>query len=501
MIDIFADLRGAGGGAMGSFFGDGSDGDLNPATVLLSGVTAPNGGTTSNLFDLNSGTVFTTGILSSASDQVVLQVDFGVPQFISNLMTGFKLWRCSLSVGTRSFTCQYSDDGSTWTDRTTSTLSTTVQEFNGGGHTSPHRYWRFILKAGGSNCTLTAQGLSINWISSDLQTTLVWRILYPVTDQTGIAIKQFTSLTLPVGYEMMTDNPCRGLIIYSHGDVGVSGKIDMSQKAGIGGDNIAPLLITKETSTGTPTIDKYYLLTNVLQTLRGGSGGSGGFGGGYAGATGRQSTTGSGGSGRINAGGFGGGGSGGGSSGFSKAGGIGGNIDYAELGGGKVTYFRSTSCLAFANASNGGGGIGVSSGTSGTVWGGKCNGGGGGGSGSCDNTATPNGGDGQYAGGFVCIISGGNVTINSGGLIKADGGNGGNGGNGAGTGSCGGGGGGGGSGGGVVAIYYKVTYTNSGSISVNGGIGGIGGLQITSGESGGAGTSGSVGTIFTQQVV
>ena len=195
----------------------------------------------------------------------------------------------------------------------------------------------------------------------------------------------------------------------------------MSKKAGLAPNgNIIPMVISKYLIDGTGTgkaIDKFLQLTTKLAAIKGGAGGNGGYGGGYSGSTGRQSSVGIGGAGRINQGGFGGGGSGGAN---ITPGGIGGSIAYAEIGGGQIPA-SARSMAGLVNGINGIGGIGnnrltttLSSQVSGIARGA---GGGGTGSGSAFNTA-----DTEYAGGFLLIIAHGNITINSGAYLKANGG-------------------------------------------------------------------------------
>ncbi|MCD9025737.1 LamG domain-containing protein [Cohnella silvisoli] len=716
-------------GGLTNYFGDGSDGAFNPATVLSTGTTAPNGGTVANLWDGVGGTTFTTGSLSSASEQTLLTIDFGVNFNSYAYIQQFTLFLSTISTGAaRNLVLYRSTDNATWVQvGTPQSITTSAANPFFSGINSTFRYWQIRLAAGGSTCTLTCQGIGIN---STSQPT-IWNITFPVTTHSGICIKQFSSLTLPSGYTMITDNPCRGLIIYCQGNADISGTIDMSQKAGLAPNGeMIPMLITKKaqysaktstllhfnnntnddqgrtwfnnggaaydatnkkfgsnaisfngstqyvstntsddfsfgnedftidfwarpttmgtsaylfgsfdasqtngtlmvekqtndklrlyywlagnassfsvsgpttlvvntwyhiavvryrgvltlylngvpeasvnvqgaihrcdtggfnignggnlgvsyfagqidefrvvkgkamytanftpptseftytaTYTDTPkTLEKYYQLTAVLQALRGGYGGNGGYGGGYSGSTGRQSSVGIGGGGRQNLGGFGGGGSGGANGLNAVVGGIGGSIEYAELGGGDVlplTFTTSTSrdldpIHTFNGAGGVGSGVASSAVTTSAGKGGKCRGGGGGGSGGHQATTSVNGNsgsDGQHAGGFIGLIINGNISINSSGVVKANGGNGG-----AGsassvtTNSGGGGGGGGGSGGGVIAFYYKGTFTNNGTIQVNGGSGGSGGALFGAGEAGGSGTSGSVGTIHTQQI-
>lgn len=369
----------------------------------------------------------------------------------------------------------------------------------------------YTLRYNGTNFILQGEGGIDSFFGdgSDGVLDTTENVIFSVTPHTGIVIKQYQSIKINAGHIVTVDNPCRGLILYSQGDVVISGTIDMSKKAGFGSGEIPPLVITKS------KLDKYNRIATVLQALKGGNGGNGGYGGGWYGLY--RSSGGTGGPGRLLAGGYGGGGGGGCAMGYT--GGNGGSIPYADIGGGDTTQgSRVTTASSYTRGNFGIKGI-HGSGGSGAVYsssdgrvsgtGGKCNGGGGGGSGGVSETSTYyNGDDGEYAGGAVIIISGGNVTINSGGVIAANGGNGGNGSNAANgsaiTGASGGGGG-GGAGGGIVAIFYKGSFVNNGTIQVNGGVGGSGGAYSQGGnyghENGAPGTSGSVGTIYTEKIV
>ncbi|ARU60489.1 hypothetical protein CBW65_04925 [Tumebacillus avium] len=112
---------------------------------------------------------------------------------------------------------------------------------------------------------------------------------------------------------------------------------------------------------------------------------------------------------------------------------------------------------------------------------------------------------------MILIIAKGNIIVNTGGKITANGANGGNGGSGVGFADTGsaviayGGGGGGGCGGGCVYLLHKGTHSNSGSITVNGGLGGTRGNYFKYGSTGSAsvadpGQPGTNGTIFTKQL-
>ncbi|MCD9024303.1 LamG domain-containing protein [Cohnella silvisoli] len=242
-------------GGLTNFFGDGSDGAFNPATILSTGTTAPNGGTVANLWDMNAGTIFTTSTLSNASDQVLFQIDFSSQQYLSGSAgsspTGMRIFVGTISVGTRTLSLQWSDNASTWTEVGTTPITTADANSGLSGGNQYRRYWRLVLKAGGSNCTFSCQGVAINYNGAiapfDTQTNFVWRLMYPVTIHSGIVIKQYSSLTLPAGYAMTTDSPCRGLIIYCQGNADITGTIDMSQKAGLAPNGeVIPMLVTKK---------------------------------------------------------------------------------------------------------------------------------------------------------------------------------------------------------------------------------------------------------------
>lgn len=722
-VTPFFILRSSGG--LDSFFGDGSDGTIPNLNAVT---TAPNGGTVANLWDMNAGTVFTTGVLSAASDQVVFSIDFGSPQLFLGTFNNI-FYNGVISTGTtRNLVCQFSDDNVIWTDGSTGTVTTTpADRYTTMNSTSPHRYMRILLKAGGSSCTFSCNGVTLNYLATmgDTQTTKVFRILVPSTLNGAAIVKQYTDFNLPLGYEITTQNPNQGLIIYSQADITNAGIIDMSQKAGLAPNgNAIPMLITKSayktaktssllhfdnnitdaqgrvwtnngaatfdatnkkfgthaisfngtnqwidtpasddfsfgsedftidfwvrptnfatngmifasydgatninrvtmqldtngklnfnvfdrnqnisltlqspnaitlnqfshicitrvnnvtnmfiggavvnsaldgtnylltnkmtigrygnssslyfagqidefriikgkamyTANFTPptaeytyvpsfidtpkTLEKYFQLTNVLQTLRGGYGGNGGYGGGYNGSTGRQSSVGIGGAGRQNLGGFGGGGSGGGSGlPGGSGGGIGGSILNAEIGGGLILSqtMQTTVGLEITGQSgiNGCGGRGnwysntanyLSYSGTGFAYGGGTGGTGG----AYASTVAQNFSvASQYSGGFLMLVLKNNIT-NSG-IIRSNGGSGSNGTSAVGT-SGGGGGGGGGAGGGVIALFYGNAYSNTGTVQVLGGAGGTGGAGVGTGEAGGAGTSGSVGTIHTQKL-
>ena len=242
-------------GGLDDFFGDGSDGAFNPDLNAMT--TAPNGGTVANLWNGGVSGYFTTGTLSSTSDQVVFQIDFGSPTAINSTngtLYPLNLYNVIISTGSaRTLNLEWSNDGLTWTvlggSNPTATTSYGDKTFgSGGGYEASRvaRYIRLVLKAGGSSCTLSIQGAVLNWMTGDIFTNKIWNIIIPVTPQSGVAVKQYSSFNLPAKYTISTDNPCRGLMLYSQGNTTVNGTIDMSQKAGLApnGETI-PMVITK----------------------------------------------------------------------------------------------------------------------------------------------------------------------------------------------------------------------------------------------------------------
>lgn len=241
----------SGGTTIASFFGDGSDGTFNPETVLTSGTTAPNGGIVANLYDRSSGTVFQV-VTPSSADPVLFQIDFGSPTMIYSV----RFWQASNTVATRTVQLQSSTDNVTYTNFANVSVTTSIADVTilpVVGQTIPAaRYWR-VIASGSATQTFTTQGVTLNFMTGDLQTNTTWRVGFPAGLNGGIVVKQFTSLTVPFGYYLSTGNPCRGLIIYSQGDVTVNGGIDMTQKAGLAPNGMTvPLIITPSvTSTAT----------------------------------------------------------------------------------------------------------------------------------------------------------------------------------------------------------------------------------------------------------
>ena len=335
-------------------------------------------------------------------------------------------------------------------------------------------------------------------------------------------VKQYESITINAGHTLTVSQPNQGLVLYSKGDVTIDGIIDMSEKAGLAPNgNTIPMIMSSFKATDPKGVEMFNQLTTNLLNLKGGTGGIGGYGGGRSGAN--RVLGGTGGAGRQNLGGLAGGGGGGSGNNFAfsypNGGGRGGSITNLEIAltWVNVVYpnyndpvFTGTTKLIGLSATDGAGGYGLAaSGGSGDSVkpgkGGGCFGGGGGGGGGAETydstfASADNGANGKYSGGFILIITKGNITIN--GTIKSDGGAGGNGGsNGVAKSRGCGGGGGGGAGAGVISINHKGAYINNGIIQVLGGLGGLGGLNLTyGGEAGGPGTSGSIGTINIQQL-
>lgn len=319
-------------------------------------------------------------------------------------------------------------------------------------------------------------------------------ITFSVTKNSGIVIKQYTSFKLNTGHTLTTNYPCRGLIILCQSDVTINGVIDMSQKGGLGSglDSTFPLPMNLTRSGITD-----YLYNSML---KGGSGGNGGNGGdGHGPGCGNVGLGGTGSIGMTHIGGVGGGGGGGNASGYSYASGGSGGAAYPYLMdidgilyGGDI---RDSNSGGRGYGGSGGAGVGCSN----YGLGGKGIGSGGGAGKGFKSKTRSNGSSGQYPGGYILIISKGNIVLK--GYVKANGGNGGKGGLATDTDPNGGGGGGGGAGGGVVQLLYKGNYINNGSIEVKGGVGGAGGAGCAGGDAGQSGTSGNVGSISVKKII
>lgn len=350
-------------------------------------------------------------------------------------------------------------------------------------------------------------------------------------------VKQYKGITINKGHSLTVDKRCRGLILYSLGDVDIYGTIDMDYKSAyIDPIDTKPLMIAKK------TVKKlYYPLGNEFELLGvGGYGGNGGIGGGvtnYYGGRGGRGRNG------LWFGGSVGGGGGGGTAGYYKDrssypyndigyGGDGGDattIYYSSGGSGAyIDNENETSANGEDGSDGAGGGGGAVNQRNNSIYdlhGGdgastyiiygdsnlqRYGAGGGGGAVSRSTYSDGNGEDGYYGighgGGLIVIIAKGNITIHDEGIIHANGGSGGDGGDGYCNQSsrdvdgAGGGGGGGGSGGGIIALFHEGTYQNYGTLKVNGGGGGSGGDGDMKGSIGEYGADGGIGTIKVVQL-
>ena len=313
-----------------------------------------------------------------------------------------------------------------------------------------------------------------------------------------IVVKNYNDLTINSGVLFSPLRACRGLVIYCTGNLTVNGTISMTGKGGAVANKIAPPIgVASVTDTRFDLIDSTLYFNNFSSSAAGGRGipthwnwapsGSVWFSnykirvplsGSVAGGTGGATSDAAGSAGSAGVFCCGGGGGGGA-----------GEAQYGSFGPGAAGGRGSI----FAGGGGGGGGTGGCCGggvigTAGTLERG--------GAGASTGTGTGGGGAGtivsggngtQGSGGLLILIVRGNILIN--GTISSNGSNGGAGS--AVSKRCGGG---GGSGGGRVIIIYGGTYNNGGSVVANGGGGGSGG------GGGGAGGSGGVGSITTRKV-
>lgn len=516
-MDVLSVLQGhgiAGKSELSKYFGDGSDGAFDSAdycaTATSSNTTAPNGGTVDNLYDNNNSTDFVTNAINSSSSiQPIFVIDFVSAKPISGIdITGIKT---DANANSNIIHLQYSSDGAAWTTAGTSTLfvDTNYRNTSIDFTAITARYWRLATSYGGTR-TYYIQGVSLKSTHT---------FVVPTIDQSTI-IKRYTSVTIRKGHFITVDKRCRGLIIYSQGDVTIDGGINMDGKAAlvdpttvqpvmlalnvkdlynIQGQNSNDFLIIGPGGAGGNGGDGGPALVNSLEApvARGGRGAQGGWFGGSRGGGGAGGSAIS-----DNA-------NGGGSS--IAAGGAGGDASFTSTHTGGLGAEAAPNQAVYGGggaAGSGGGGaaalhytISSSERANGSKGGSSVNGGGAGGGAGDNNPSTPSptpGADGTgEGGGLVLIVTGGNLTINPGATITARGGNGGAGGSSQG-GS--GGGGGGGAGGGIVGLVYKGTYSNSGTINVNGGNGGAGGTGTSYGGDGRNGYAGSIGRIITKKV-
>lgn len=295
-----------------------------------------------------------------------------------------------------------------------------------------------------------------------------------------MVVKNYQNLTINAGHTMTVSNRCRGLLLYVDGDLTVAGTLSMSARGasadpvalGVAASGLQLWRALPTGSTGTAAAvtngltgcgsaavaaeanQKYAAgaPSQVFTIARtGANGGAGNYG-----TYGSPGSNGS-------AGQSGGGGAGGGAAGTPGTGGRGG------IG------------TCFSGGPGGGSGDG-STGQAGSDTGGK--GGDGSGPNYMGGVGNPGGASNQSSsasgtGGLLIIVVKGNVTIQSGGVISADGVT-----NNTGADRMG-----GSSGGGNVLLLYGGTYTNSGSVRANGG-----GTAGSGGGAGGAGGNGSVQT-------
>lgn len=307
------------------------------------------------------------------------------------------------------------------------------------------------------------------------------------TEDTGMIVKNFKSLTISEGVTVSAGNRNCGMIVRVKGDCFING-------------TLANKLSCKSILDSDGVDFSVYPLT--MQSTIAGNGGDGGAGGkaqildadsvGGAGGTGMT--------GRFYGGGWSAGGGAGGhyyyngdvGVGSGEVGGAGGSTNNLTTAVLDSEIFVPGSSTSNPNGTYGGGGFGYQHGV--------------GGSRGADGTSpttqaagygAAGGGGGNYGGGVIILFVGGNLVIN--GTIDCSGGNGGNGGKGQTIGpqyvtTGAGGGGAGGAGGGRIFICHKGTIENNGTLNVNGGTAGAAGSADGTAYVGTAGTAGTIGT-------
>ena len=305
-------------------------------------------------------------------------------------------------------------------------------------------------------------------------TNLTWNA---DTEDTGMIVKQFESLTIAQGVTVAAGNRNYGMIIRVKGDCTINGTLEnrMSPKTILDSDNVD---------------FSAYPLSMLNGTA--GAGGAGGQSGNYSSGQDRR-PGGTGMAGRF----YGGGYSGGGAGGYSNSDRSGASAPAEGSSAADITTAISNIFVGGAansgNGAYGGGGGGakdLGSYTGGTGGNGPGGNGGDAYKGEYSNRGGGGGGAGNYGGGVIILLVGGNLTVA--GTISCAGGNGGNGGGGAV-----GGGGGGGGGGGRIFICHKGTLSNNGTLNVNAGAGGGAGTRSSGGAKNNSdnGTAGTIGTL------
>lgn len=305
------------------------------------------------------------------------------------------------------------------------------------------------------------------------------------TEDTGMIVKNFESLTISEGVTVSAGNRNCGMIIRVKGDCTIAGGLvnKLSCKTLLDSDGV-----------------DFSVYPASMLNGKAGDGGNGGDGAAHSGGskTARGGAGGTGMVGRFYGGGWSAGGGGAGylfNGNYLNHGGAGGDAtninttvadaDLFVAGAGK----NPGSTEATGNAGKNGG-----AGAAFLNYGSLAVGPGGSPSDVSNYSGPTHGGNGNYGGGVIILLVGGNLTIT--GTIDCSGGDGGHGGNKTGTNASTinnfpSGGGAGGGGGGRIFICHKGDISNSGTLNVNGGAGGEAG---TAGYRGSPGNAGTIGT-------
>lgn len=327
-------------------------------------------------------------------------------------------------------------------------------------------------------------------------------VTYAVGAQSDVIVRRYSSIVINAGHIVTTASRCRGLILYSEGNVTINGTLHMDSRSPLhDATEVTPHGIVSRVRNrfAGAFVDAN---TSLVLFTGGGRGGRGGNGGhqGYNPAGGGRGGDGS--APFLFGGGYGGGGGGGAGGQVQSAGGRSGGrggdgaISTSTHGGGAGATFGSVGNPGAFGSGGSGGNASLNSGTSGAGGDSHNGAGAGGGSGITMDANGANGSPGiGWGGGIIAIIARGNILVGSTGIVRANGA----------AGALGStldiawnlganGGGGGGCGGGVINLLCLGTRTISGSLTVAGGAGGgIGpGTGTWAPE---VGSAGSVGTI------
>lgn len=236
-------------------------------------VTAPNGGTTGNLTDNNTGTVFTTTTgISTTNPYVVAQLDLGSAKAVGKV----EVLLASISTGTGGeFYIQASDDASTWvTYGDAITLSTTAKTFTRRVQKT-HRYVR-LARIGStdlSTATVSVGDMQV-WTEGALSAIKFFPFTFNndqtymmvVTDK-NIAVYRNKQYVIDIRATDYTSSNLRKIVTSNYGDTAVIANRDTPLKTLVRGADHDIWTLADVTYTKIPYYNFVPVNTNPSVTL------------------------------------------------------------------------------------------------------------------------------------------------------------------------------------------------------------------------------------------